>query len=127
MATEQRHPRAHGDVGTDRLREEIVELATDRKAREIVEIDMRALAGYTDWFVVCSGGTDRQVKAIHDAILEGCKRRHGLLPGRVEGVAEGRWVLMDYLDVVVHIFTPQTRDFYRLESLWGEAPVRAAS
>lgn len=111
----------------EQLRAEIVELASDRKAREIVEIDMRQLAGYTDWFVICSGGTDRQVKAIHDAILEGCKHRHGLVPRRVEGLAQAHWVLMDYLDVVVHIFTPQTRDFYRLESLWGEAPVRAAA
>lgn len=111
----------------ERLRDEIVELASDRKAREIVEIDMRSIAGYTDWFVICSGGTDRQVKAIHDAILEGCKHRHGLVPRRVEGFAQAQWVLMDYLDVVVHIFTPQTRDFYRLEHLWGEAPARAAS
>ncbi|MHB1537733.1 MAG: ribosome silencing factor [Solirubrobacteraceae bacterium] len=118
---------ASSGVEPQRLREEIVELAADRKARDVVEIDMRSLAGYTDWFVICSGGTDRQVKAIHDAILEGCKRRHGIVPRRVEGLAQAQWVLMDYLDVVVHIFTPQTREFYRLERLWGEAPVRAAS
>jgi ribosome-associated protein len=124
----RRHtPTAHDRLDVDRLRDEIVELANERKAKDVVEIDMREVAGYTDWFVICSGGSDRQVKAIHDAILEGCKRRHGLLPRRVEGVGEARWVLMDYLDVVVHIFTPQTRDFYRLESLWGEAPIRAAS
>ncbi|HEY1688510.1 MAG TPA: ribosome silencing factor [Solirubrobacteraceae bacterium] len=114
-------------MSSEALRNEIVELATDRKARDVVEIDMRSLAGYTDWFVICSGGSDRQVKAIHDAILEGCKHKHGLAPRRVDGVEQANWVLMDYLDVVVHIFTPQTRDFYRLEQLWGEAPVRAAS
>lgn len=109
------------------LLRDIVGYAADRKARDIVELDMRSVVGYTDWFVICTGNTDRQVKAIHDAIHEGCKRDHGLLPRRVDGVAQAQWVLMDYLDVIVHIFTPQTRDFYRLEQLWGEAPARLAS
>ena len=65
------------------------------------------------------------MKGIHDAIHTGMKARHGLLPERVEGLAQGRWVLMDYLDVVVHVFTPATRDYYRLEQLWGEAPTEA--
>ena len=77
------------------------------------------VAGYTDFFVICSGNTDRQTKAIHDAIHQGLKKQEGLLPRRVEGVSEARWVLMDYLDVVVHVFTPETRDFYRLESAVG--------
>jgi ribosome-associated protein len=110
-----------------KLLADIVGYAEDRKAHDIVELDMRGVVGYTDWFVICSGNTDRQVKAIHDAIHEGCKREHGLLPRRVDGVAQAQWVLMDYLDVIVHIFTPQTRDFYRLEQLWGEAPARVAS
>lgn len=110
-----------------KLLADIVGYAEDRKAQDIVELDMRGVVGYTDWFVVCSGNTDRQVKAIHDAIHEGCKRDHGRLPRRVDGVAQAQWVLMDYLDVIVHIFTPQTRDFYRLEQLWGEAPARVAS
>jgi ribosome-associated protein len=106
---------------------DIVGYATDRKAHDIVELDMRGVVGYTDWFVICSGNTDRQVRAIHDAIHEGCKHDHGLLPRRVDGVSQAQWVLMDYLDVVVHIFTPQMRDFYRLEQLWGEVPVRVAA
>jgi ribosome-associated protein len=65
------------------------------------------------------------VKAIHDAIHEGMKHQHGVLPERVEGLAQGHWVLMDYLDVVVHVFTPDTREYYRLEQLWGEAPIEA--
>ena len=80
------------------------------------------MLGYTDYFVICSGNTDRQAKAIHDGIHQGMKKEHGLLPRRVEGLAEARWILMDYLDVVVHVFTPEARDFYRLEQLWGEAP-----
>jgi ribosome-associated protein len=99
--------------------------AADKKAGDIVELDLRGVLSYTDFFVVCSGNTDRQTKAIHDAIYEGLKHDHGILPRRVEGMSEGRWILMDYLDVVVHIFTPETREFYRLEQLWGEVPARA--
>jgi ribosome-associated protein len=103
---------------------EIARYAADKKAIEIVEIDLRGIVGYTDYFVICSGNTERQVKAIHDGVLEGCKREHGATPRRVEGLGRASWILMDYLDVVVHIFTPATREFYRLEALWGEAPAR---
>ena len=85
------------------------------------------MLGYTDFFVVCSGNTDRQTKAIHDGIHQGLKKEHGLLPRRVEGLGEARWILMDYLDVIVHVFTPEAREFYRLEQLWGEAPRRAVA
>jgi ribosome-associated protein len=100
-------------------------LASDVKAADLVELDLRGVLGYTDYFVICSGNTDRQTKAIHDRIHQGLKKEHGLLPRRVEGLGEARWILMDYLDVVVHVFTPEARDFYRLEQLWGEAPKRA--
>ena len=63
------------------------------------------------------------MKAIHDGIHGGLKHGAGLLPRRVEGLTEGRWVLLDYLDIIVHVFTPETREHYRLEQLWGEAPV----
>lgn len=96
--------------------------AADKKAMDIVALDLRGVAGYTDYFVLCSGNTDRQVKAIHDAVHESLKKEHGLLPRRVEGLGEAKWVLMDYLDVVVHVFTPETREFYRLEQLWGDVP-----
>jgi ribosome-associated protein len=99
--------------------------AGDVKAVDVVELDLRGVLGYTDYFVVCSGNTDRQTKAIHDRIHLGMKNDHGLLPRRVEGLGEARWVLMDYLDVIVHIFTPDARGFYRLEQLWGEVPKRA--
>lgn len=101
---------------------EICRHAEDKKAGEVVELDLREVLGYTDWFLICSGNTERQAKAIHDGIFEGLKRDHQLFPRRVEGLASGDWILMDYLDVVVHIFTPATREFYRLEHLWGEAP-----
>lgn len=103
---------------------EIAHHALEKKAIDVVELDMRGLVGYTDFFVICTGNTDRQVKAIHDGILAGIKQEHGRAPRRVEGLGRAQWVLMDYLDAVVHIFTPATRDFYRLEQLWGEAPAR---
>jgi ribosome-associated protein len=103
----------------------IAGFAEEKKAIDIVELDLRGVLGYTDYFVVCSGNTERQTKAIHDGVHLGMKQEYGLLPRRVEGVGESRWILMDYLDVVVHVFTPETRDFYRLEQLWGEVPARA--
>jgi ribosome-associated protein len=111
-------------LSPERLATTIAAHAADRKAVDIVALDLRQVAGYTDFFVICSGNTDRQTKAIHDAIHLGLKKNQGLLPRRVEGVSEARWILMDYLDVVVHVFTPETRDFYRLESLWGDVPRR---
>ncbi len=102
----------------------IAEYAGGPKAIDVVLLDLREILGYTDYFVICSGRTDRQTKAIHDAIHLGLKDDHGVLPRRVEGASQGHWILMDYLDVVVHVFTPETREFYRLEQLWGEAPAR---
>ena len=112
-------------MNPEELAETIAALAADKKAADLVELDVRGVVGYTDFFLVCSGNTARQVKAIHDGIHQTLKDEHGLLPRRVEGLGEARWVLMDYLDVVVHIFTPDARGFYRLEQLWGEVPVRA--
>jgi len=109
----------------DQLAETIAAQAADKKAIDVVELDVRGVVNYTDFFLVCSGNTSRQVKAIHDAIHQALKDDHGLLPRRVEGQTEATWILMDYLDVVVHIFTPEARDFYRLEQLWGEVPARA--
>jgi ribosome-associated protein len=100
----------------------IAHYASDRKALDVVQLDLRGMIDYTDYFVICTGRTDRQTKAIHDAIHQGMKSEHGLLPRRVEGLPQARWILMDYLDVIVHVFTPEIREYYRLEQLWGEAP-----
>ncbi|MBW3607593.1 MAG: ribosome silencing factor [Actinobacteria bacterium] len=112
-------------MNPDQLAETIAAQAADKKAIDVVELDVRRVVSYTDFFLVCSGNTSRQVKAIHDGIHQALKDEHGLLPRRVEGQTEAAWILMDYLDVVVHIFTPEARDFYRLEQLWGEVPARA--
>ncbi|MDP9294065.1 MAG: ribosome silencing factor [Actinomycetota bacterium] len=114
---------AEADGG--QLADWIAGYAADKKANDVVALDLRGVIGYTDYFVICSGNTERQAKAIHDGIHLGMKNDHALLPRRVEGVSESRWILMDYLDVVIHVFTPEARDFYRLEQLWGEAPKRA--
>ncbi len=111
--------------GSEALAERIAEIASDRKATDVRVIDLRGIVSYTDFFVICSGNTERQTKAIHDAIHAELKKEEGLLPRRAEGQREARWILLDYLDCVVHIFTPDARRFYRLEQLWGEAPARS--
>ena len=100
----------------------VAEYASDKKAEDIVQLDLRGLISYTDFFVICTGRSDRQVKAIHDGIQLGMKQNHGVMPTRVEGVTQATWILMDYADVLVHVFTPEMRELYRLEQLWGEAP-----
>ena len=122
--------RLAGDRGApvpdgSRVADWIAAYAADKLAIDVTVLDLRGVIGYTDYFVICSGNTDRQTKAIHDGIHLGMKQDHGLLPRRVEGLNEARWILMDYLDVIVHVFTPDARDYYRLEQLWGEAPRRA--
>jgi ribosome-associated protein len=109
-------------MSPEELTQAIATLAADKKAVDIVALDLRGIAGYTDFFLICSGNTDRQTKAIHDGIHQGMKSEHDTLPRRVEGLGEARWILMDYLDCVVHVFTPDTRDYYRLEQLWGDLP-----
>jgi ribosome-associated protein len=108
------------------LAERIAAIASDRKAIDIRLVDLRGIVSYTDFFVICSGNTERQTKAIRDAIYDQLKHAEDrLLPRRTEGDREARWILLDYLDVIVHIFTPEAREFYRLDQLWGEAPARS--
>jgi ribosome-associated protein len=109
-------------MNPEQLTQAIADFAADKKAIDPIALDLRGVAGYTDVFLIASGNTERQVKAIHDGINEGMKKEHRVLPRRVEGTGEATWVLMDYLDVVVHLFTPETRSFYRLEQLWGDVP-----
>jgi ribosome-associated protein len=114
-------------ASSERLARRIAEIALDRKARDVAVLDMRDVVAYTDFLVICTGNTERQTQAIQDAIYRELKQASaqngsGRLPDRVEGLPEARWILMDYLDCVVHIFTPDARDYYRLETLWGEVP-----
>jgi ribosome-associated protein len=83
---------------------------------------MRPVCSYTDYFVVCTGGNPRQAKAIYDEVHERLKHDVRLSPRNVDGVREARWIVADYLDVVLHVFTPEARDYYRLEELWADVP-----
>jgi ribosome-associated protein len=108
------------ELRPDELARRLAAIAYDKKATELVALDVRALVSYTDYLVICTARNERQAKAIHDEIYHQLKR-DGWLPARVEGEREAEWVLMDYLDAVLHIFTPELRERYRLEVLWGEA------
>ncbi len=83
---------------------------------------MRPVCTYTDFFVVCTGQNPRQTKAIWDEVHERLKNDDGLLARSAEGTVEATWIIADYLDVVLHVFTPEARAFYRLEDLWGDVP-----
>jgi ribosome-associated protein len=112
-------------MSSEGLARRIAGVALDKKAADVVVLDMRDVVSYTDFLVIATGNTERQTKAIQEGIHQEMKHAEGgqrRVPGRVEGAAEARWILMDYLDVVVHLFIPAARDYYRLETLWGEVP-----
>lgn len=97
-----------------------VRAALDKKALDVVVLDLRGTPAFTDFFVLCSGLNQRQVKAIADAVEE-TLRAARIRPAHVEGYDRAEWVLMDFFSFIVHVFTPQTRAFYALERLWGDA------
>ena len=106
---------------SEALARRIAAIVDEKLGEEIVALDMRGLVGYTDFLILATARNERLAKAIHDDVYHQLKRE-GLLPARAEGVQEARWVLLDYLDCVVHVFVPEAREHYRLEQLWGEAP-----
>ena len=104
-----------------------VSAAADKKAEDIVVLDLRSADGFTDYFVICTGQNARQIKAIADAVEEALRRDH-VKPAHVEGYGHAEWVLLDYFDFIVHVFGKETRTFYGLERLWGSAtPVDVSS
>ncbi len=103
-----------------------IEAAQDKKAVDLVLLDLRKTSAFTDFFVICTGTSVRQVQAIADAV-QGTLAKRGVKPALVEGYKRGEWVLVDYFDFLFHIFTPATRDFYGLERLWGDAERRELS
>lgn len=104
------------------LAERIAAIGSEKLAEDIVLLDMRGVVDYTDWFVVMSGRNVRQVQAIAEEIALRVKQEQGVLPARTEGMKEGSWVLIDFVDVVVHVFDPEAREHYRLDELWGQVP-----
>ncbi|MDX6523463.1 MAG: ribosome-associated protein [Gaiellales bacterium] len=115
------------EFGADRLTTSLelahrtAALAAEKLASDIVILDMRDVVSYTDYFVICSGRNPRQTQAIASEMRESLKRDR--VPARnIDGERQGDWILLDFLDVIVHVFTPDARSFYRLDSLWGEVP-----
>jgi ribosome-associated protein len=113
--------RADDPSGSESLARRLAAIADEKLGEDVVALDMRALVGYTDFLVLVTARNERLAKAISDEVHIQLKR-DGVLPARQEGVQESRWVLLDYLDCVLHVFVPEAREHYRLEQLWGEAP-----
>jgi ribosome-associated protein len=108
---------------SEELVRRIATIADAKQAEDVVALDMRDLVGYTDFLVICTARNERQAKAIQEEVHQRLKKEESLLPATVEGgESDARWVLMDYLDCVLHVFVPELRERYRLEVLWGEAP-----
>jgi ribosome-associated protein len=97
-----------------------IEAARDKKALDLLVLDLRSVDGFTDFFIICSGKNLRQVQAIADAV-EDALRKEQVRPAHVEGLQRAEWVLLDYFDFVVHVFSSERREFYALERLWGSA------
>ena len=109
-------------LGSKQLAYKIADLALDKKAKQIIVMDLDGKTGISDFFVLMSGDSDTQIKAIADHIVRELKRQEIRVYHR-EGYNSLQWVLLDYVDVVVHIFKPETREFYGLERLWGDAKI----
>ncbi|HEY57266.1 MAG TPA: ribosome silencing factor [Anaerolineae bacterium] len=100
----------------------VVEALEEKKGEDILLLDLHEIAPFADYFVLCSGTSDRMLDSLANAALEKVRETHGL-KGRVEGVARSGWILVDFGDVILHIFAPEVRDYYRLEELWAEGKV----
>ena len=98
-----------------------VNASLEKKAKDLVILNVKEISSFADYFIICSGTSDRQVRAIAAAIQENLKKAE-ILPLGVEGEAAGKWILLDYDDVIIHIFLESVRTFYDLERLWSEAP-----
>jgi ribosome-associated protein len=117
LTTRHRAPSRPGSLGLLRT---AAEAAVGKKAIEPVALDLRDVAGVADYFLICSGSSEVQVKAIAEAVEDGL-REQGVRPWHIEGFESRRWVLLDYVEVVVHVFHEKTRDYYMLDRLWGDA------
>jgi ribosome-associated protein len=109
-------------LGSESLAHALAALADSKGAAEIAALDMRGLASYTDFLVICTARNERQAKAIVDEVRVRLKNDHAMLPGGVEGEGAAGWIVLDYLDAVLHVFTAEARQRYQLEDLWREAP-----
>ncbi|HET9677735.1 MAG TPA: ribosome silencing factor [Solirubrobacterales bacterium] len=110
------------ETQSETLARQLAAIADSKKAEDVVVLDMRGLVAYTDFLAICTARSERQAKAIVDEVRLRAKREAGLLPGGVDGGGEAGWTILDYLDCVLHVFTPEARERYGLEDLWHEAP-----
>jgi ribosome-associated protein len=110
------------EAQSESLARQLAAIADSKKAEDTVVIDMRGLVAYTDFLAICTARSERQAKAIVDEVRLRVKRETGLLPGGVDGGGDAGWTILDYLDCVLHVFTPEARQRYALEDLWHEAP-----
>lgn len=99
----------------------VVDIAADKKASNIVLLDLKGLTYIADYFVICSGTSDRQIQAITDEIEQRLKQEDRAIPLHVEGTSDSGWVLLDYGGVIVHVFSPQEREYYKIEKIWSDA------
>lgn len=107
---------------SEQLARSLATIADSKKAEDLVVLDMRELVAYTDFLAICTARSERQARAIVDEVRLRVKRESGLLPGGVDGGGEAGWTILDYLDCVLHVFTPEARERYGLEDLWRDAP-----
>lgn len=110
------------EAQSESLARQLAAVADSKKAEEVVVLDMRGLVAYTDFLAICTARSERQAKAIVDEVRLRVKRETGLLPGGVDAGGDAGWTILDYLDCVLHVFTPDARKRYALEDLWHEAP-----
>jgi ribosome-associated protein len=110
------------EARSEQLARHLAAIADSKKAEDVVVLDMRELVAYTDFLAICTARNERQAKAIVDEVRLKVKREAGLLPGGVDGGGDAGWTILDYLDCVLHVFTPEARQRYGLEDLWHEAP-----
>ena len=103
------------------LAREAARLTLTKRAEDVVILDLRALDGVCDFFVIATGNSEVQVRAIADAVEEGLRESRGIKPWHSEGFEARRWILLDYVDVVVHVFHARAREYYLLDKLWGDA------
>lgn len=133
-STRSRTKPSEGDVTVNRERVVLTEtkvpcdvqvaasVLEDHKASDVVVLDLRGISGATDYFIIASGSSDIHVRALGQRVIEGLAEQR-VRPHHAEGIGTGRWVLLDFVDFVVHVFHPELREFYQLERLWGDAPL----
>jgi len=107
---------------SEQLARQLAAIADSKKAEDLLVLDMRELVAYTDFLVICTARNERQARAIVDEVRVQVKRDAGLLPGGVDSGGDAGWTIFDYLDCVLHVFTPEARERYALEDLWRDAP-----